>query len=125
MFRSALLGALALVSTAGSAFAQAPSNCIDASVPKGAFAAHDGHWLELTHDQRLFLAGVYVVNPQTPAGLPYGDRAALATIPGNAGGMIFFLDGDKACTPMPVPKPLIDLLGEVAAGGARHEGDKL
>ena len=65
--------------------------------------AHNGKWIELTPEQWQFIRGIYAMNPQTPAGLPYGDKAVLAQIDGNNGGMIFFIDGDKACTPMPIP----------------------
>ncbi len=41
------------------------------------------------------------MNPITPPGLPYGDKAALATVEGHdGGGVVFFLDGNRACTPM-------------------------
>jgi hypothetical protein len=122
MMKSALLGALALALARLPAAAEEAARCIDVSVPKGATAAADGKWIELTSEQWQFLRGVYVLDPDTPAGLPYGDRAALAKVPGRSGGLVFFLDGDKACTPMAAPAALLDLLGEVAAGATPHEG---
>lgn len=122
MFRFALLGALALGIFAAPARADGiPFRCIDIAVPKGAIAAHDGQWIALTRDQWQFLRGVYVVNPETPPGLPYGDRAVLATIPGNQSAMIFFIDGDKACTPMPIPAELTAMLRDVATDALNHE----
>ena len=65
--------------------------------------ARNGKWIELTPEQWEFMRGIYAMNPETPAGLPYGDKAVLAQVDGNSGGLVFFIDGDKACTPMPVP----------------------
>ena len=62
------------------------------------------------------------MNPQTPPGLPYGDHAVLAQIAGDTGGLIFFIDGDKACTPMPVPHELISMMQDVATDKIGHEG---
>lgn len=113
----------------GAAVAQSPPRpstlCVDIAVPKGAIMARDGKWIELTPEQWQFLRGVYVVNPQTPPGLPYGDKAVLAQVDGNAGGMVFFIDGDKACTPMPVPKELLDMMSKVGTGELAHEGGGL
>jgi hypothetical protein len=97
------------------------SHCMSVSVPKSAIAERNGRWIELTRDQWQFLRGIYAMNPQTPPGLPYGDRAALAQIAGDAGGLVFFIDGDKACTPMPVPGELITMMNDVATGTINHE----
>src|SRR5271167_797397 len=83
------------------------SRCVDASIPKGNVAEHGGKWIGLTQEQWQFLRGIYAMNPSTPAGLPYGDKAALVQIDGRSGGMVFFIDGDKACTPMAVPDELL------------------
>ena len=61
----------------------------------------------------------------TPPGLPYGDKAALVKIDGNSGGMVFFIDGDKACTPMSVPDQLLAMMDEVATAKINHEGNGL
>jgi hypothetical protein len=97
------------------------SRCIDVAVPKQAVAAHNGKWIELTQDQWEFLRGVYAMNPGTPADLPYGDRAVLAQIEGDSGGLVFFIDGDKACTPMPVPGELVAMMRDVATATINHE----
>jgi len=125
MLRNALPGALALALFARTALAQdapAPPRCIDASVPRAAIAARDGKWIALTPEQWQFLRGVYTMDPETPAGLPYGDRAVLATMPDHHGGLVFFIDGNRACTPLPVPKELLDMLNDVATGAIAHEG---
>lgn len=83
---------------------------------------HGGQWIELTANQRLFVAGLYVMNPDTPKGLPFGDKAVMATLPEKSGALIFFMDGDTACTPMPLPKEIVDLLADVATGVVTHPG---
>jgi hypothetical protein len=88
--------------------------CVDVSVPKNAVTARNGKWIELTPEQWQFLRGVYVLNPETPAGLPYGDNVA--------GGLVFFIDGGKACTPMRAPPALLTLMDDVATAKINHEG---
>jgi hypothetical protein len=117
---------LALGSSAHAEDKNVPSSlCVDVSVPKGAIAAHDGKWIELTPEQWQFMRGIYAMNPATPPGLPYGDKAVLAKVDGDEGGLVFFIDGDKACTPMPVPKALLDMIDAVAKGKIEHEGSPL
>jgi hypothetical protein len=96
--------------------------CVDVSVPKNAVMARNGKWIELTPEQWQFLRGVYVLNPETPAGLPYGDKAVLAQLDNVAGGLVFFIDGDKACTPMRAPPALLTLMDDVATAKINHEG---
>lgn len=105
--------------------ALARSDCADLSVPKSAIAAHDGKWAEVTPEQYRFLEGIYAMDPATPPGLPYGDRAVLATADGMKGGIIFWIDGDRACTPMPIPPELIEMMNDVAAGAISHEAGGL
>lgn len=80
---------------------------------------------DLTQDQLEFIRGIYAMNPLTPPGLPFGDKAALMQEVGDEGGVIFFLDGASYCTPMPVPAKLIKMLADVAAGKISHEGSPL
>src|ERR1700754_4410173 len=107
------------------ALAADPGVCVDLSVPKKAIEAHNGKWIQLTPEQWEFLRGIYAMNPLTPPGLPYGDKAALAKVDGDSGGLIFFIDGDKACTPMPVPAKLLAMMDDVAAAKINHEGSGL
>ena len=65
------------------AFATQSDDCVDISVPKKAIERHNGKWIALTTDQWQFLRGIYAMNPQTPPGLPYGDKAALAKVDGD------------------------------------------
>ena len=98
---------------------------VDTSASKHAAEARHGKWIELTSEQWQFLRGIYAMNPLTPPGLPYGDKAALVKIDGNSGGMVFFIDGDKACTPMAVPDQLLAMMDEVATAKINHEGTGL
>jgi hypothetical protein len=119
----ALAGALMVLPAL--AHAADAAKCVDISVSKKAVEARNGKWIELTPDQWQFLRGIYAMNPLTPPGLPYGDKAALATVDGNNGGLVFFIDGDRACTPMPVPKELLVMMDDVATAKIVHEGDGL
>jgi hypothetical protein len=101
------------------------ARCVDVSVPKKVVEAQKGKWIELTPEQWEFLRGIYAMNPSTPPGLPYGDKAALARVDGNEAGLVFFLDGDRACTPMQAPKELLALLNDVALAKISHEGNGL
>ena len=105
--------------------AEGAARCIDASVPKQAVEAHKGQWIELTSEQWQFLRGIYAMNPLTAPGLPYGNKAVLAKVAGGSGGLVFFIDGDKACTPMPVPDTLLAMMDEVATAKINHEGTGL
>ena len=117
--------AAALATLPQLAFADETAQCVDVSVPKHAIEARNGKWIQLTAEQWEFLRGIYAMNPLTPPGLPYGDKAALARVDGNSGGLIFFIDGDKACTPMPVPDKLLAMMDDVATAKINHEGDGL
>ena len=123
--RYSLALAAALATLPQLAFASETAQCVDVSVPKHAIEARNGKWIQLTADQWEFLRGIYAMNPLTPPGLPYGDKAALARVDGNSGGLIFFIDGDKACTPMPVPDKLLAMMDDVATAKINHEGDGL
>ena len=105
--------------------ADGPARCVDASVPKHTAETLHGKWIELTYDQWQFLRGIYAMNPQTPAGLPFGDKAALVEIDGRSGGLVFFIDGEKACTPMAVPNELLAMMDDVATAKISHEGSPL
>ena len=102
--------------------AESAARCIDASVPRQAADANHSRWIELTTDQWQFLRGIYAMNPLTPPGLPFGDKAVLIKIEGGSGGMVLFIDGDKACTPMTVPDELLSMMDDVATAKVIHEG---
>jgi len=99
--------------------------CVDAATTRKALEAEHGKWVVLSHDQLEFLRGIYAMNPATPPGLPFGDKAVLLTAPGRDSGLVFFIDGAKACTPMQAPKELRSMLDDIASGKAHHEGSAL
>jgi hypothetical protein len=96
--------------------------CVDVSAPKAVVAARHGSWTVLNDAQWEFLRGIYVMNPETPPGLPYGDHAVLARFDGNPGGIVFFMDDNKACTPMVAPAELVSVIDEVATRAVKHDG---
>lgn len=120
-----LAAACALMVLPLAAHAEEKARCVDVSAPKKVVAEHNGKWIELTTDQWEFLRGIYAMNPLTPPGLPYGDKAVLATVEGKSGGMVFFLDGNRACTPMTVPDTLLSMMDDVATAKISHEGNGL
>jgi len=119
----ALAGALTVLPQL--VYAAEAARCVDVSVPKKAVEAQNGKWIELTPDQWQFLRGIYAMNPLTPPGLPYGDKAALAKVDGKKDGLVFFIDGDRACTPMAAPEALLTLMDDVATAKITHEGTGL
>jgi hypothetical protein len=127
MLKIVRFGVLAALITAPHvAFAQDGANyCVDVSIPRQTIESRNGRWIELTPEQWQFLRGIYAMNPETPPGLPYGDKAVLAQIDTSSGGLVFFIDGDKACTPMRAPPQLLALMEEVATGNINHEGPGL
>ena len=109
-----LLALLAMTLWAPAEEAPKPAGqCVDISVPKAGVESTGGRWIELTHDQFRFMQGVYVLDPITAAGLPVGNRGVLAQTPGDEGGLIFFLDGNRACSPMPVQKEILEFMREL------------
>ena len=49
-------------------------------------------------------------------GSPYGDKAVLTLGGGDSNGLLFLVDGDKACAPMNVRPALLSLMDQVAVG---------
>ena len=76
---------------------------VDLAAVRAAITGHNGKLIELTPDQWQFLRGIYAMNLETPPGLPCGDEAVLAHVDGEPDGLVFFVDGDKACAPMNPP----------------------
>ena len=116
-----LVSFFALLSTP--AFAGGP--CVDVSVPKQQIAAHNGRWIELTTEQWQFMRGIYAMHPATELGLPYGDKAVLAQLTPDGGGLVFFIDGNRACTPLAVPPAVVAIIQDVATDTISHEAPGL
>ena len=123
--RVALVGALLVLPHIASAADEPTGGCVDVSAPKRVIMARHGKWTDLTPAQWQFLRGVYIMNPNTPPGLPYGDRAVLAQLEGNPGALVFFIDGQLACTPMAIPESLLSIVQSVATAGVNHVGTGL
>lgn len=84
------------------------------------------HWTELTKGQYHFMQGIYVMNPETPKGLPPGDAALLATKDGDASGIVVWTRETLACSPaMPIPDALIKLMDQVKTGKTDANGEEL
>jgi hypothetical protein len=122
---AACVGVMVLAPRLAAAGDAAPVRCTDVSVPKTAITARNGKWIELTSEQWQFLRGVFVLNPNTPPGLPFGDKAVLAQVSGDTGGLVFFIDGDRACTPMAIPGVLVSMMQDVGAQNIPHEAPGL
>ena len=118
------LGLLCLVAGPAKAGGH-PDSCVDVSVPKDAVAARDGRWIELTPSQWEFMRGIYAMHPATPLGLPFGDKAVLAQLTGEPGGLVFFIDGARACMPMAVPAEVVAMMRDVATDSISHESPGL
>jgi hypothetical protein len=86
---------------------------------------HGGHWVELAPAQWQFLRGMYAADPTMPTSLPVGSRAALAQVAGVDFGLVSFIDGDRACTPMIVSHEVVEMLHNVGAGQITHAGEGL
>jgi hypothetical protein len=117
----AVTGVLALVPQV-SLGAEFVDGCMDLQAVRAAIASHDGKLIDLTPDQWQFLRGIYAVNPYTSPSLPYGDKAMLAEVNGESDALVFFIDGDKACTPIQVPHEFLSLMDQVAVRRITHYG---
>jgi hypothetical protein len=118
--RLAIAVALLAVPQVSLASDESVGECVDVSTPKREIIAQHGKWTELTSAQWQFLRGVYVLNPNTPPGLPYGDKAVLVQVDGRSGGLVLFIDGEMACTPMAIPQPLLGIVQGVATAAVNH-----
>ena len=121
--RSILAAALiAVVSPAVAA--KEKVSCLSAADAQKSAIEHGGKWIDMTPGQWEFLRGISALNPATPAGLPPGNKAALVKF-GDHSGIVFFIDGTRACTPMEAPEELIKMIEAVAKDVIPHEGDDL
>ena len=86
---------------------------------------HQATWHKATAAQWQFLRGISAMDPITPPGLPYGDSAGWLTRDGDETGLVWFIDSDQACSPMPIPKTLLDMLDDILVGKILHPGKAL
>jgi hypothetical protein len=97
------------------------NRCVDLATVRAATMGQNGKLIELTPDQWQFLRGIYAMNPEAPFGLPDGDKAVFRLGGGDSNSMLFFVDRDKACTPMRAPPALLTLMDDVATAKINHE----
>src|SRR5271166_1494568 len=97
----------------GSEFA---NRCVELATVRAATTGQNSKLIALTSAQWQFLRGIYAMNPEAPPGLPDGDKAVFGPGGGDSNGLLFFVDGDKACTPMNAPPALLSLMDQVAVG---------
>lgn len=83
------------------------------------------HFTALTPGQFHFVEGIYVGSPSTPAGLPPGDGALLATHDGAKNGIILWTRGVLVCGPIPISEKLIKLIANIKTGAVDVEGNEL
>jgi hypothetical protein len=95
--------------------------CVDLATVGAATTGRNSKQIELTSDQWQFLRGIYAMNPDAPPGLPDGDKAVFRPGGGDSDGLLFFVHGDKACTPMNAPPALLSLMDQVAMGDSNHQ----
>jgi hypothetical protein len=115
------LFALAVALSASPAFADPSVSCVDRGEARDNVTRRGGSFVAVTPEQWQFLRGIYAMNPATPPGLPVGDGAVIARIPGDQGAIILFIDGSRACAPMAVPSELIEMLDQVGRGDIPHQ----
>jgi hypothetical protein len=102
--------------------AEFANRCVDLATVRPATTGQNSEPIELTSDQWQFLRGVYAMNLEAPPGLPHGDQAVFTLGGDDSDGLLFFVDGDKACTPMNAPPALLSLMDQVALGDINHQG---
>jgi hypothetical protein len=119
--RLAVIIGLVAFSEGALASDDASPSCVDVSKPKATVAALHGHWVELNAAKWEFLRRLYD-EPRDAPGVPNGDRAAVARFDGDSRGIVFFIDDNKACTPMMAPAELLSMMADVAESHGQAPG---
>ena len=114
LFAGSLAGLFALSHPALGA-ADSAALCADVAGPKAMIAEHHGRWIELSAEQWQFLRRVYAMNPARFA-------LRLARFDDMGSGIVFFIDGDRACTPMSAPPELLSFMKDVESHTIKHQG---
>ena len=84
-----LILAYALAMMSSPALAAPGHSCIDRAGAKENIEKRGGSFITVTPEQWQFLRGIYAMNPTTPPGLPFGDSAVIARVPGDQGDLSF------------------------------------
>ena len=120
MKRAAVILATILAVSHAEAQQRQPNMCVSLAEQKHTAEQKHIKWTELTPEQWQFVRGLFVLNPGTPPGMPFGDHAALLRMKGDSGGLVVFIDGDRACDPMALPAEALAMLKDVKDGTIRH-----
>lgn len=115
--------ALAVALWSAPASADPSGRCLSTEQAHAHLGGAEAIWSEMTPDQWQFARGMFVLDPHTSPGLPFGDRSVLITMAGRPGGLVIFMDGPQACDPMVIADEQLELFKAIAAGSIRHEGD--
>ena len=121
----AVASALTVLPPKACAAENAMSRYVDLCVPKNAIFARNRKTIEVMPEQWQFLRRVYVLNPKKPADLPCDDKAVLTQLATHDGGVVSFIEGDKARTPMRAPPEFLPLIDDVATAKFNHDGTGL
>ena len=89
---------------------------------KDRLKSQGAQWIQATGPQWEFLRGISAMSPVTPPGLPFGDKAIIASKEGDETGMVMFIDGGQVCGMMAAPKMLMEMLKDVKTGTILHQG---
>jgi hypothetical protein len=125
---ASVLMSLALTSSAMAAKVKTSDCALTATVEKNIIKAfpHDKvMFTKVTPGQFHFLQGAYVSNPSTPAGLPPGDGAILATRDQSNNGVIIFTYGAKTCSSITIPAEFISMMDTIITQKLDSDGDEL
>lgn len=81
-------------------------------------------FIALTPEQWQFLRGVFVAAPDTPEALPPGDHALMSLRPDGSASVVF-VDGNRACAPIKLPRSAVEILMSVGRGDLVRAGQGL
>ena len=122
--KSALLAALCLLAPESVMGQPAPAAfaCGPLADLKAAAEASGAPLATLTPEQWQFARAIAVMAPNTPVGLPPGDRALIERQGDTA--TLFFVDGEQACEPIALHAEFFDrVIVPVGEGVVVHVGD--
>lgn len=100
--------------------AQHPHMCTPYAEVKAIVEGWHQTIISLTGEQFNFLRGIFTLDPNTAAGLPYGDKAVWIQRDDDGTALVFFLDGDKACDAFDLSRELVQMTMFVASGEINH-----
>ena len=102
------------------AFAAESGPCQKIDAAKKDVSENSGSWTDLTPDQWIAVRTLFLFSKETRDGLPYGEKAALVSIPDEATNFVYFIDGDSVCDRLTVPRKATKALIDVGSGLVVH-----